>query len=478
MLFLLLPFAYASVVAAVPPDATAVTVLVCRADDGCPAQSRALAAHLAEVGAPLLDFDAVAAAGPGGQDARTAFTSAMARLERLSSSDAAADALEALRAAPLTVPVETLLDLHLRVGDGLLAAGDRAGAEKALAAAASASNGQVWNLPPIADATLSRYLDLATVALAPATLQVRSEDPEARVFVDGRPSGPAPAEVSVRPGWHRVTVERPGRYGAWVAEIAAPEGRTLTLTASVPDNSGAALEAAVEGAIRGTPAPLTVSAPLADWGASQGLRWIRFVTLSRTRAAGDPVPEEVIPDVAGEGEGTWNVAAVWLDVGLARFVGHGPGPASLREASGRGRFRFGVDVGYTRLQPLDDRLNPHDHVGVELAALVRLNAWLAVDARLGLLRSAQLYYLREGVVEHDVYSVAGGVRFGAFTGRSGGPYAGVAAIAVVPMALGGQVVAGWEIAPSSRWRLGLEAQGGLIDDGVLFGGRVTVGFSD
>ena len=478
MLTLLLPLAHAAVLAAVPPDATAVTVLVCRADDGCPTQTRALAAHLAEVGAPLLDFDAVAAAGPGGQEARAAYTAAMGRLTRLQSPAAAAAALDALRAAPLTVPAETLLELQLRVGDGLLGTGDRAGADRALGAAASASNGQVWNLPPIADATLSRYLDLATVALAPATLRVTAAEPDARVFVDGRPAGPAPADVAVRPGWHRVTVERPGRYGAWVAEVAAPEGRTLALEASVPDNSGADLEAAVEGAIRGVPAPVSVSAGLADWGVSQGLHWVRFVLLTRTRGPGDPVPEEVVPDVTGEGEGSWNVAAVWLDVGAARFVGHGPGPASLREASGRGRFRFGVDVGYTRLQPLDDRLNPHDHVGVELAALVRLNGWLAVDARVGLLRSAQLYYLREDVIEHDVYSVAAGVRLGAFTGRSGGPYAGIGALVVVPMAVGVQAVVGWELAPSSRWRLGLEGQGGVIDDGALFGGRVTVGFSD
>ena len=76
MLALLVPLALAQSVSAVPPGARAVTVMVCDTPDGCTAAFNALADKYALLGLPLLDFDAVASAGPAGGDARAALDDA------------------------------------------------------------------------------------------------------------------------------------------------------------------------------------------------------------------------------------------------------------------------------------------------------------------------------------------------------------------------------------------------------------------
>ncbi|MFN7145196.1 MAG: PEGA domain-containing protein, partial [Myxococcota bacterium] len=365
----------------------------------------------------------------------------------------------------------------------LLAEGARrfpsAEADRALAAAASLSGGRVTDLGPLSDAVLARYLDLARAAVPGATLVVGADAP-GLVYVDGRPVGEAPATLDVPPGWHRVSVERTGRLTAWVGTVDVPAGRSLDVRASLrADDGSAALEAAVIGAGRGVAAPTDVVASLGGWARDNGLRWVRFVELRRqgdaTRDRLAPVttlPEERIPDPDPAAPG-WDVRAVYLDVATGRLGPRGPGPAALVVAGDPDRFRLGVSLGYLRLEELadTDAVPTHDHVTAEIAAQLRLLPALALDARIGLAHAAQPYYLDEDWLDPNVYPVSLGARLGR---AKGGPYVTGGALVVVPYAVGGQVLAGWDLAPATSWRIAPEVRAGFTDKGWLVGGEVVV----
>ena len=229
---------------------------------------------------------------------------------------------------------------------------------------------------------------------------------------------------------------------------------------------------AVVAARRGNTAPDAVTDELADWGRANGLAWVRFVELRPAGAADATVPEERIPDIDASKPG-WEVHTVYLDVARRRLVEHGPGPAAMVVAGDPDRFRLGVSLGYLRVQELHDTdsIPAHDHVTAEIAAQLRILPILAIDARLGLAHSAQPYYLDEDWLDTNVYPVSVGARIGRATG---GPYAVVDALVVVPYALGGQVLAGWDLAPSTSWRLAPELRVGMTDKGWLAGGGLVV----
>lgn len=477
LLSLLSSFAAAQAVRAVPPGARAVTVMVCDEADGCRDGFEAMSDHCAALGLPLLDFDAVSAAGPGGGDARAALDEALLAVGIGPGSSATGRpgtriaweaARSAMRTTPLTLPPDEPFRIWLGLGAARLAGGDVSGADEAFAAAASASNGRVYDLPPLPAEALSRYLDAAAAPASTGTLIVEADHDGGQVFVDGRQSLTSPIELPA--GWHRVTVERTGRRTAWVGEVVAVAGRTLTVRASIDaDDAPAALEVAVAGAIRGTAPPADVPERLAAWARTQGLAEVRFVRLTHAHDDRSP-PEERI---TGHGW-DWDVDATWLDVSRARLSPDGPGPATLRAAGSPQRFSMGLTLGYTRLQQsLVTGPDPHDQLTAELVGIVTLRPSLALDARLGLWHSAQPYYLYADWLDHDVVPVSAGARW---SFGDTGVYVGAHALAVVPFALGGDLFAGWLWRPSPRWRVGLEARGGVTDHGPLGGGGVTVGF--
>lgn len=469
--------ASAEVISAVPPGVSIITVLVCERPQGCPAEERAMAAHLDSLGLPLLQFGTVANAGPGGGLARVRFDKAMALAARsptLTNLEAARSALDDL---PVTLPTDIVFGLLLQLGAAQLYAGDATSADRTFEAAVSSSDGRVVNLPAlppaVSDAGVARYLYLASEGRQDRPLAVISDgSAPGDVYVDGRRVGSTPFRGTVRTGWHRLSVERAGRSTAWVANVEGMQGGPgAPLQARLAGDDGEGfLSTAVEGALRGVTPPPEAGDQLASWARSQGLRWVRFVALvepGATDMAG--VPEEHVEDAEHHG---WNVHGVWLDVGTERF-GAGPGPASLRVGGSPDRLRVGVGVGYARLQPLDEDYGPHDHVGVDLGVRWRLKGDWSVDVRVGFLRSAQLYYLREGVFEHDVYPVAVGVRFGDRRKTAAGPYIGAQALVIVPLAEGAQVFLGYELAPTWRWRVGFEARAGMTTDGFIGGAGVT-----
>lgn len=471
MLPLLGAAALAQSVASVPPGAKAITVMVCDQPDGCVAPFQAMADHCAALGVPLLDFDDVASAGPGGGDARADLDLALAAA--LQKPDLAH--LEAARGAmlrtPLTLPADEPFLLWLRLGAARHDEGDLQGADRAFAAAASTSGARVYDLPRLSPGALDRYLELASRRGEGARLLVSADHPGATVFIDGRTVGAAPVEVELAAGWHRVSVERAGRRTAWVGEVDAPAGRTLAVAAElVADDATAALEAAVIGVIAGAAAAPDLSHRLAGWARDQGLSTVRFVRLREPGAAGR-VPEE---RVAAEG-GLWDVDAAWLDVGSARFAPRGPGPATLRTAADPDRFTLGMQLGYVRIQSsLPVGPDPHDHVALEAVGLVKLGPTLALDVRAGLWRAAQPWYLYEDWLSHELVPVSAGLRWS--PGRTG-LYGGVQALAIVPLAAGGQLLGGWTWRPTPRWRVGLEARGGYTDQGPMGGAGLAVGFA-
>jgi|GEM_PF-3478371 len=478
---LLVPSARAQSVSAVPAGVRAVTVMVCDQPDGCAEAFQALSDHCAGQGIPLLDFDEVAAAGPGGGDARAALDAALAAADAHPDLAHLQVAREALRDTPLTILPDELFRLWLRLGDARLKAGDTAGvdaggAAHAFAAAASTSGDQVYNLPPLSAAGLDAYLQAAEQRPAPAVLEISADHEAATVFVDGRPAGVAPVQVEVQPGWHRLSVERPGRRTAWVGEVDASPDRHLVIRAELDrDDAPVSLEAAVIGAIHGAQAPPDVARNLAAWARLQGLARVRFVELSPPKASGR-VPEERVHTR----DGMWDLHSVWLDVSADRLETQGPGLLTLRQDADPERFTMGVQLGYHRLQQtLPTGADPHDHLDLELVGLVKVAPTVAIDVRLGLWHAAQPYYLYRDWLAHEVVPVSAGLRWAPGHNRlqGGGFYLGAHALAVVPLALGGEAFAGWTWKPTPRWRLGLEAEGGYTDQGPVGGGAVGVGFA-
>lgn len=465
LLALLCPDASAQALRAVPPGVSAITVMLCDQPDGCAASYQALADHCAGLGLPLLDFDDLVQAGPGGGDARAALDEAL-----ISLAERPELVREAMRATPLTLPPEQPFFAWLHLGIVQHAAGELDAAEASFTNAASTSGGRVHDLPEMPTEALDLYLDVASRDRGRGSLRIEADVRGAAVFVDGRLQGEAPLEVELSAGWHRVSVERTGRRTAWVGEVQLPAGRTLGLLAEVDaDDAPATLEAAVQGAIAGRSVPPELARRLADQAHAQGLQRVRFVSLSAPKASGQ-VPEERI-----EGKtGLWDVHATWLDVGSARFSALGPGPATLRASADPERFTLGLSLGYTRLQSrLPSGPDPHDHIGVEATGLVALRPGLALDGRVGLWRSAQPYYLYDTWLSRELIPVALGARW---THKSG-VHLGAQALAVVPIAIGGQLISGWTWRPSTRWRVGIEAKGGYTDEGAVIGGGLGAGFA-
>lgn len=464
MVLALVSLALAQPVSRVPPGASAVTVLLCPRADGCDPEWRAMATHAAALSLPLLDFDALALAGPGGRDRLLAFEAAMAPIRRGGATRGEVDvAIRALSDLPFTVTNDDLFRLWL-------AAGATGAAEGALVRAATVGGGRVTDLGPLPDEVLRAYLDAAAAPRTPARLFIDADGP-GRVFVDGRAVGETPLRIDVLAGWHRVSVERSGRQTAWVGAVELPAGEDLRVHAQIgADDGAAALEAAVIAARRGMPAPDALVAGLRAWGRDNGLRWVRFVELQA--AGGEAVPEERVPD-PDPSKPPWEVHAVYLDVATGRLGPRGPGPAAMVVAGDPDRFRLGVSVGYLHLRErVDTDLVPaHDHATVELAAQLRLLPTVSLDVRLGVAHAAQPYYLDEDWLDENVYPVSAGARLGE---ARGGPYVTAGALVVVPYAVGGQLRAGWDLAPATPWRVAPELTAGVTDKGWLLGGTLVL----
>jgi hypothetical protein len=466
-LLLLAASLHAQSVTDVPPGAVSATILVCERADGCEPEARALSAHMASLGLPLLDFDAIALAGPGGQEARERYLAAMEGLRRAPDLERAHAAREALRALPWTVPMDDLFALLAELGQQELRAGHDPDAAQAFADAAACSQGRIYDLPPLSPEALPRYLDAADQA-AKATLQpvpVSFESGGARgfLFVDGMRIGEVPGQYGIAPGWHRATVESTGRRTAWVGELSILPARPLIVQVDLgPAPGEGALEAATLGAIRGVPPDAGTTAAWTAWARAHELRWVRFVAVSREGATAR-TPEEVFPDLDPLGR-AWALEAAWLDARTGTFATREPGLAALMAEPRPARFRVGASLGYAWLAP-------RHHVDLEVEVLVGLRPAWSVDVRLGFLRTGQAYFLYPGWMDRQLYPVSAGLRWGHTTG---GPWVAVQGLAVVPYALGGLGRTGWEWAPTAWWRVGLEASGGLTDKGWLAGGSLSL----
>lgn len=359
-----------------------LTVLVCSDPHGCEDAARAALEAHDDAGLPLVGFDEVAAAGPAGEDAL--------RRWEIARSELAADpeaALEALRALPFTVSREDLVAVWAAQPDGEAAVASITGREP-------------------------RELYILTVS---ADVHV------ATVYVDGVSVGPAPAHVALTPGWHRITVERPGRRTAWVQEVDLHGESVLTAIVS-PDDAAPALQAAISGAMHGVSPPPDVTHALTTWAESREVDTLRFV---------DGASVAVLAD------GVWS-----LD---------DPGPGRARPT----RVHLGVTSGWLRL---DGR----DHIAISAPIDLRLGERLALELTPGVIRSPEPVLLYDDVVSRQLYPVAVGLRLGDDTG----PYASLSGLAIVPWALGGRAAVGWDLDASRRVGLRVESALVVTDRGI------------
>jgi hypothetical protein len=388
------------------------------------------------------------------------------QLGRHPSLEQAREARAALAELPFTVPAEELFLLHVELARLLHLEGLVEEAGQALADAASCSGGRVHDLPALPEALLARYFDaaeaVAQASASPGTLHITASG-GGQVFLDGRAMGQAPLTLALDPGWHRVSVESTGGRTAWVGELHVLSSHTLRVEAdTTPSHGTGALEAAVLGATRGTHPDETSTEPLVRWARVRELRWVRFVALFP--AAGfPPGMVEVIPDPDPQHPG-WAVRDAWLDVRAGRFVTREGGPSAIVAEARPMRFRVGVGAGYAQLEG-------RPGLSFELETLLRVRRLLALELRVGLLRSPEPIYLYPGWSEHSLLPVAAGLRLGP---EQAGPYACLHGLAVVPYALGGVARLGWELAPTTYWRVGLEAGGGLTDHGWLAQGGLRL----
>lgn len=443
--------ALAQSVSAVPAGARAVTVYVC--DRDCDPGWRALSAWSNTLRLPAMDFEQVAISA---RDTRLdAYDAAMVPIRAgTATTEQVALAVSASEGCPYTLPSDDLVAIAFA---GAAAAPHAMVRSVWLSHAVTLSDRRAYNLPKLPDDVLTEYLDLVA-APKPAVGRVRvvANVPVASLFVDGRPVAALPAEIELPFGTHRLTVERPGRRTAWVANVAV--GGDLELQADlVGDDSNAALERIVLAAFEDVSPPAAEIATLTQWARDEGLEWVRFVSLA------DRGNDEIIPDPDPAKSG-WRLRDVYLDVARGRLVPNGPGTNAMIAAADVERFRVGAMVGYVHLAP-------RDHVTVDFAASYRFSRLVSADVRLGLAHSAQPYYLYEDWIDSSVYPVSVGARI---SKAEGGAFVGAAALAVIPYALGGELRAGWEFAPSFGMRVTVEARAGVTDQGWLAGAGVGV----
>lgn len=437
--------AFSQTVSGVPAGARAVTVYACTQD--CDEGWRALTAWANVLRLPTLDFDQVAVSAR--DDRLDAFDLAMVPLRRGEyRAEHVVEAQSRLAECPYTIPTETLFLLALA---SAATAADPEGAARALTEAANVGERRAYNLPALPEDTIRAYLTLVGGAPELLAVSITADSSASTVYVNGRSMGVAPLTLSLPRGPHRITVERPGRQTAFVAQLYLETEGTVHAELAAND-SNAALERLVLAAMDGLPASETQAEPLTRWARDEGLEWVRFVTLD---GRGDA---EVIPSPE-PGKPGWRVRDVYLDVARGRLVPNGPGTNAMIAAADVERFRVGAAGGYLFLAP-------RDHVSLDFTALYRFDSLFSADLRLGVAHSAQPYYLYDDWIDAQVYPVSAGLRVGR---PEGGPYAGAAALAVIPYALGGELRAGWDFAPSFGWRVALEARGGLTDKGWLTG---------
>lgn len=442
--------ALAQSVADVPAGARAVTVYTC--DHDCDGGWRALSAWSGTLRLPVMDFDRVAISSRDGR--LDAYDLAMLPIRAgTATAEQVAEAVAASEGCPYTLPAEDQFVLALA---GARVASTAEGRARWLHIAASLSERRAYNLPNLPETLLAEYLDVAASAPATAIATLDTNVPVASLYVDGRPVAAFPATIPLTLGAHRLTAERPGRRTAWVGNVVVTGDFAVHVDLAGED-SNSALERVVLAGFDGVPPPSAELATLTRWARDEGLEWVRFVSLA------DRGNDEIIPDPDPARSG-WRIRDLYLDVARGRIGSNGPGTNAMIAAADVERFRVGAVAGYLFLAP-------RDHVSVDFAASYRLGPLLSADVRLGLAHSAQPYYLYDDWIDSSVYPVSAGARI---SKAAGGPFVGAAALAVIPYALGGELRAGWEFAPSFGIRVTAEARGGLTDQGWLAGVGIGV----
>ena len=329
-----LPFlspARAGVVTAPPPGATEVGVLLC-AGDGC--NDRMFwVTHDSGLGdLPVVNVDSLLAdeeaasrdeeAGPRYRAALETARLALVEGRRVEADNALHEADRALEVWAGSPSNQELFTRSFLAGAVALEGGlARVAREELRRAAATA-----WNRSVVLPAGTERWAEAyyaeveALIATGTGRLAIGEGEMELQYALDGVPLGPAPIDVSVFPGVHRLTADH-GRQGhTWTQDVEVVAGRTVSTQARTGSEGDARwatyqLVMAVE-TLQLDPALANL---LDAWAERHGVRSLRLLRLDLDHQ----VQEDEIDRAVGGALPTFTLKAARYDPALRRMTALG-----------------------------------------------------------------------------------------------------------------------------------------------------------
>jgi len=434
-----------------------LTVLVCEAADGCPVARDVLAAEAARGGLAWTDLPTLLDDGAAAADA--ALRAAEAALAASPGPESVRAWAAARAACPRPIPPAREAVAWAWAVEADLRAGDRAGAARRAAALAVRLDGQLVDLPPVSAEALAALLGAAADLPAPVAVRVAVPAP-VDVSVDGGPfvrrAAAGQDALWLRPGPHRLVLQRPGAASAVAREVGVPGDGGAPLRLEAPP-AGTTLDTAFAAAFARPDLSPPDPAPLRAAAASRGVDALRLV---RVGPAGDAAPAGGGAVLRGPEGAAHPAQELWLDLRSGQYTGALP-PAGLRPLPAADRLRVGLRAGYGAFAGRD-----HATLAVEAAVPVGGPAWLRGAVSAGVWRGNRDYYLYSDWVSPLLFPVEAGLRVGP-TGA--GPRAGLGVLAVVPTAVGARATAGWEFGVGRHLRAPVEAWAAWTDAGPAWG---------
>lgn len=490
--------------AASPPEPAAAPrergLLVCPDPESCAGDAGWL--ERAGGGGPggfeALDFERVFAVGavPDGLAGREAFEQSLHQARdawekgrHAAVMEATQAGIEALSAWRGPVKTQQLFDLYYLRGAAAVELGRDRSQAFSFRQAAAIANGQDFARPAGSRAVDQAWLDESRKAVVTG----RGE-----LVLGGGPSGTAwkvngrsvPAgTVVLLPGLHRVSATAPGQVRSWTVDVPVLPGRTSRVE---PDFASyeeqAAVHAALARAIDELQAPEALQDLLVAWCEANGvqeLRLMRLVEATEPLAVRPiligPAPPDRPAAAAGEalnlGDGlpttfeaevlarhlaqdeqsvrrTVRLRMAWFDPQTRRLRAEPAVSSALRPSPER--LRLGIRTQFSRALG-------RSHLGLGLGLGVPMRGPLGADVRLGFVRADRPYNLYEDWTDHQLLDLVVGARLT----RPGavGPFLGLGAQVLAPVAVGGRLSAGMDLRVVEHWQAELELAGTLYDKG-------------
>ena len=453
-------------------------------------------------GFEVLDFEQVIAVGavPDGLADRDAWQEALGQartaLEKgrwAAVQESTGVAMAALGRWRGPVKTQELFDLYYMRGVAGAELGKDASQAYAFRQAAAVADGQDLPRPAASTAVQQAWLDEQRKLVVGGKGQLElSGGPEGtRWMVDGRTVGSG--VIDLWPGNHRVTATAPGHVRSWTAEVPVLAERN---SAVQPDfatyDEAAAVFTALEQAVATLEAPEPVKDLLVAWCGVNGVEELRLMRVEEVVETVTPPPVEISAPPADRPAAAAGEAVDMGDGVPTTFEGE---VLQRHRAEGEEHVvriqrlrvvffdpatrRLSMDAAVsTALQPAPERLRlalrtggvammGRAHVGVDLGLAVPVGP-VEIDARLGVVRADEPYNLYEDWIDRQLYHLVAGLRWA--PSWTVAPFAGAGLDLYAPAALGGRAGVGVQARFARDWLAEVELQGGLLDQGLQFGG--------